>query len=586
VNDSAPTMAEALGALRESLRYYRDMGMTGVPLSRPYLLTPAERLRAQEAALQGCRLCRLCEGRHTIVFGSGNPEADLAVIGEGPGADEDAQGKPFVGRAGQLLTKMLESVGFARDEVYICNTVKCFISARVLIYTADGYKPIKDIREGDLVLTHRGRFRRVTYVRPREALPKGSEVTRITVAPTDVKRKPVHITVTPEHPFLISGEWRQAREIRTGDRISTLGDQCEVCGKTFFVRYDRYEARSYRTCSYKCHNLRVFHNPNAREKVRVTLRAQYADGRRDPNLIARRANQRTRELVAAGQAKIQHLTTEERYRGRIVLAAKITAGLRRGITGFGEAELKPILERLELEYIHHFALPGSAYVFDFGLPAQKILIEVRGPGAVDDRSHGRGAVKARLAREHGFLLLYLWWMQIMEHPDSVEEILRRIARNHRGEYAFVEATVIAVESRVTRHGFPLYNIGVEEDESYVATGVVSHNCRPPGNRNPESDELAACAPFLAEQLATIKPAVILSLGSVATQALLGTKEAIGRLRGRVHPYRDIVLIPTFHPAFLLRNPGQEYKRMAWDDLKLARREHDARRRARPSSPTK
>ncbi len=232
MNDSAPTMAEALGALRESLRYYRDMGMTAVPLSRPYLLTPAERLRAQEAALQGCRLCRLCEARHTIVFGSGNPEADLAVIGEGPGADEDAQGKLFVGRAGQLLTKMLESVGLDRErDAFILNMVKC---------------------------------------------------------------------------------------------------------------------------------------------------------------------------------------------------------------------------------------------------------------------------------------------------------------------------------------------------------------RPPSNRNPEADEIESCRPFLEAQLATVRPSVILSLGSVATQALLGTKEAIGKLRGRVHPYRDIVLIPTFHPAFLLRNPGQEYKRMAWDDLKLARREYDARRRARPS----
>jgi DNA polymerase len=190
------------------------------------LKTPAEALRAQEAALQGCRRCKLCEARNSIVFGSGNPQADLVVIGEGPGADEDAQGLPFVGRAGQLLTKMLDAVKVSRDEVYICNTVKC---------------------------------------------------------------------------------------------------------------------------------------------------------------------------------------------------------------------------------------------------------------------------------------------------------------------------------------------------------------RPPSNRNPEADELAACAPFLAEQFGVIQPKVILSLGSVATQALLRTKEPIGKLRGRIHQYGNAILIPTFHPAFLLRNPGQDYKRMAFEDLKLARREYDARR---------
>ena len=86
---------------------------------------PGQELAEQERLLQGCRQCKLCAARQTIVFGSGNPRAQLVVIGEGPGADEDAQGLPFVGRAGQLLTRMLASVDLAREEVYIPNTVKC-----------------------------------------------------------------------------------------------------------------------------------------------------------------------------------------------------------------------------------------------------------------------------------------------------------------------------------------------------------------------------------------------------------------------------------------------------------------------------
>jgi DNA polymerase len=120
----------------------------------------------------------------------------------------------------------------------------------------------------------------------------------------------------------------------------------------------------------------------------------------------------------------------------------------------------------------------------------------------------------------------------------------------------------------------LESVQLSRDEVYITNAVM---CRPPSNRNPEPDELAACAPFLAAKLAVIQPKVVLSLGSVATQALLRTKEPIGRLRGRVHPYGAAVLIPTFHPAFLLRNPGPEYRRMAWEDLKLAKREYDARR---------
>lgn len=221
-------LADVLRALADSLRFYRAMGMTELPLSRDYLPGPKDALARLEARIQGCTRCKLSQGRTTIVFGSGNPNAGLVAIGEAPGAEEDIQGKPFVGRAGQLLTKMLESVGLSRDEVYICNIVKC---------------------------------------------------------------------------------------------------------------------------------------------------------------------------------------------------------------------------------------------------------------------------------------------------------------------------------------------------------------RPPGNRNPEPEEIASCEPFLLGQLTAIHPKVILALGNFAAQTLLKTREPIGKLRGRLHTYHSMVLVPTFHPAFLLRNPGPEYRRMAWDDLKLAKREYKRLREA-------
>ena len=75
--------------------------------------------------LGDCKRCKLCTTRTNIVFGVGNPDADLVFVGEAPGADEDAQGEPFVGKAGQLLTKMIEAMGYARGDVYICNVLKC-----------------------------------------------------------------------------------------------------------------------------------------------------------------------------------------------------------------------------------------------------------------------------------------------------------------------------------------------------------------------------------------------------------------------------------------------------------------------------
>ena len=86
---------------------------------------PKADLAKLEQSIQGCKLCKLHSGRTNIVFGEGNPKAELMFIGEGPGADEDAQGRPFVGRAGQLLNKIITAMGFKREEVYIGNIVKC-----------------------------------------------------------------------------------------------------------------------------------------------------------------------------------------------------------------------------------------------------------------------------------------------------------------------------------------------------------------------------------------------------------------------------------------------------------------------------
>jgi DNA polymerase len=90
-------------------------------------------------------------------------------------------------------------------------------------------------------------------------------------------------------------------------------------------------------------------------------------------------------------------------------------------------------------------------------------------------------------------------------------------------------------------------------------------CRPPGNRNPMPDEIAACSPFLKRQIAAIHPDFICTLGSFAAQTLLETKEPISKLRGTFYDYMGIKVMPTYHPAFLLRNPAK--KRNVWEDMK-------------------
>jgi uracil-DNA glycosylase len=138
--------------VRDYLEFYRDLGIqsiyshpaqseteasksTPLPTPQPVLLPSLapehDRLEKILADIGDCKRCQLCEGRHNIVFGSGSERSRLVFVGEGPGADEDEQGLPFVGRAGQLLTQMIdntaakEGIPIRRADVYICNVVKC-----------------------------------------------------------------------------------------------------------------------------------------------------------------------------------------------------------------------------------------------------------------------------------------------------------------------------------------------------------------------------------------------------------------------------------------------------------------------------
>ncbi|RMG54042.1 MAG: uracil-DNA glycosylase [Gammaproteobacteria bacterium] len=110
--------------------------------------------------------------------------------------------------------------------------------------------------------------------------------------------------------------------------------------------------------------------------------------------------------------------------------------------------------------------------------------------------------------------------------------------------------------------------GMQRGDVYIANVV---KCRPPGNRDPKPEEVAACAPYLRRQIELVSPRVIVVLGRVAAHALLDTDSPLGRLRGAPHLYDDtgIPMIVTYHPAYLLRNPAD--KRKAWEDLKLAMR---------------
>ncbi|MDP1569031.1 MAG: uracil-DNA glycosylase [Vicinamibacterales bacterium] len=108
-------------------------------------------------------------------------------------------------------------------------------------------------------------------------------------------------------------------------------------------------------------------------------------------------------------------------------------------------------------------------------------------------------------------------------------------------------------------------IGLTRDQVYIANVI---KCRPPGNRNPEPDEVATCEPYLFRQIDAIQPRVVVALGKFAAQSLLRSVEPISKIRGHEFDFRGATLIPTYHPAYLLRNPSA--KREVWDDMKKVR----------------
>ena len=188
-------------------------------------------------------------------------------------------------------------------------------------------------------------------------------------------------------------------------------------------------------------------------------------------------------------------------------------------------------------------------------------------------------------------------------PQAVEDRLAALAREasgctncglHQGRHQSVFARGTGVSGVVfvgegpgeeeDKQGFPFVGpagqlldrmiaaMQLERDDVYVCNIV---KCRPPKNRKPEPDEMARCIPFLSEQLDLVKPKVIVALGATAVQGLLGTTEGITRLRGQWKTYRGIPVMPTFHPAYLLRTP--QAKREVWKDLQevLRRMRDDA-----------
>lgn len=386
----------------------------------------------------------------------------------------------------------------------------CFVNSKVPIYTSKGWKPIGKIKVGDLVLTHKKRFKKVTHL---IKTPK-QEPSIIRFYLENNADRHLRLTMTEEHPIWIGNKWILAKDVKEGMKISYLASHCKRCNKPipFFRTY----------CSQHCISLDITdkqwvsesHRKSMSQKASKQLIREYASGIRDIKKITAKAHEATRRLAKEGKSPfcrpdvreiikkvtntpLQRIESSERmklnnpmWNPKIVKKArksvqlhllhhpemKINARMaklrKKNKMTWIENRMSQLLDRLGIKYEYQY--PILKYDVDFAIPALRIAIECDGEYWHRDK-------KKDLKRQHriekeGWFVLRYTGKKINQCIDEIGDELQRIVMNHKKEYEFIDLEVVKIEKRKMRKT-TLYNFSVDEDESYIAKGFVVHNCR-------------------------------------------------------------------------------------------------------------
>lgn len=546
--------------------------------SRPAGDTPAGDVVALDwEALQqrvaGCTACDLHRTRTQTVFGVGNRRASWMFIGEAPGADEDRQGEPFVGRAGQLLNAMIAALGLKREEVYIANVLKC-LRYNALVQLGDGSwehigRLVRSQYDG-LVMSvdAEGRLiqRRVTGWH--ESPLGGRRVYKLTYrSAKKAGNGRVSIQLTGDHEVLTERGYVPVDRLAQSDRIATgqgisslaydvvigtlLGDGTIDAGSSQLLFGHSVRQRDY--ALFKAGLLKEL-----APEIDEYLVAAQAGGERfytavQVRTLAHRALRILRkDFYPSGKCVPVWLATALNER---MLAfwfmddgyTRIRPGRQPSseiaTRGFSEHDLHILVEALLRLGIRATVRRGRLH---FDVAATKTLSERIAPYVPPS-------------------------MRYKLHPEVAGRIPFDLGRFQAGPAAvlFDEPEIEDITDQ-PRADTTFFCIDVEETHNFVTAGGVVHNCRPPNNRDPRPEEVACCELFLMRQVQLIQPRIMLALGRIAAHNLLKTDTPLARLRGRVHHYGEtgIPLVVTYHPAYLLRTPLD--KRKVWEDLLFAR----------------
>ncbi len=522
-----------------------------------------EELKAVWRQAQGCTKCpQLAATRQSVVFGSGNADADLMFVGEAPGANEDKQGVPFVGQAGRLLDQLLSEIGLQRSDVFVVNVLKC-LRYNTPVQLGDGsWAPIvrlvRSRYQGTVMsVDDAGRLvpRRVTGW---HATPLGGRaVYRLTYRSAKRSgRGRLGVELTGDHPVLTSRGYVPVAELRNDDRVATgqglsaaardliygtlLGDG-SISATQSSVTFSHSE-RQADYSSFKAQVLEELRPAQASFEVAAAVGGDRTYGVVQVRTLAHRAiDVIRRDFYRPKKVVPRRLATE--LNPRMLAVWFMDDGHMRkrpprqplaeiATVGFEDADLQVLLSGLRRLGLTAKASRGRLY---FDVPASRELsrkIARFAPPSMRYKLHPEIEAECPFSPE-------AW-------AAGPEEVL----------YDEVEVEEITHRSR---NEVTFFCLDVEGTHNFVTSGGVVHNCRPPGNRDPLPQEIDNCQEYLFRQLELIEPRVVCTLGNFATKLLradpaTGITRLHGREEERVIGPRAVRLYPIFHPAAALYTP--------------------------------